>query len=277
MTAVLDKRVVLPWLLPGLHLVGASLVACLIHFDVGGVPVAVVFDSLVYAGAALVGMWAGLGRHSKIAGFAGVGASLLAIVALVGGSLWHSISGPLGPGNDFWVTVWLVLFQLALATLSMAIVVAAMVGLRQQGVVLAAEPASIGHELPPVRFSVRQLLLSMVIVGVMLKLGPITRTMFDDYRSYLSSVVALGSGGMVLGAVALAGLWGIFGGPPSIVRIVAALVVAGTLGLLPPYYFPELLTDEVGASVAATILESLLVMATLAAVRVGGYRLVRPA
>ncbi|HVX11162.1 MAG TPA: hypothetical protein VHC22_08280 [Pirellulales bacterium] len=275
MTAVLDKPVVLPWLLTGLYLAGASLVAGMIHFDVGGVPAAVVFDSLVYAGAALVGMWAGLGRHSKIAGFAGVGSSLLVIVALVGGSLWHSISGPMGPGNDFWVTVLLVLFQLALATLSMAIVVAAMVYLRQQGVVLAAEPTS-GDELQPVRFSLRQLMLGMVVVGVMLKLGPITRARFNDYHSYSSSVVALGSGGILLGAVALAGLWGVFGGPPSIVRMVAALVVAGILGLLPPYYFPELLTDEVGPSVAATMLESLLVMATLTAVRVAGYRLTKP-
>lgn len=266
---------VLLWFLAGTYFVGTCAVACLIHFDRGGVPLATVFDALVYAGAALIGMWAGLGSHSKRAGCAGVGASMALIAALVSGSLYHSISGPMGPGNDIWVTIWLVLFQLALATLSMAVVVAATLWLRGRQMVLVVEPVAATRKLDPVHFSLRELFLLMVAVGVMLKLGPVTRAFLDDYRSYLSSLVALASGGMVLGAVGLAGLWAIFGGPVSVVRIAAAIVLAAALGFLPPYYFPALLTDDVIASVAATTLECLFVMAILAIVRAAGFRLVR--
>jgi hypothetical protein len=222
-------------------------------------------------------MWAGLGRHSKLAGFAGVGGCMTLIAALVSGSLWHSMSGPMGPGNDFWTTVWLVLFQLALATLSMAIVVAAMLALRRRGVLLVAEPALDARELEPVRFSLRQLFVLMLVVGVMIQLGPLVRQWFNDYRSYPSSLAALGSGGLVLGAVGLAGMWAVFGAGNSAVRIVASLLFAAALGTLPPYYFPTLLTADVGASVAATMLEWLLVTMTLTAVCAGGFRLARRA
>ncbi len=141
MSGFFPKQGLLLWLLATLYLAVASALAVLIHFEKGGVTAAIAFDALIYAAAALVGMWAGLARHSKRAGFAGVGAFMALIAVLVSGSLWHSMSGPMGPGNDFWTTVWLVLFQLALATLSMAIVVAAMLALRRRGVWLVAEPA----------------------------------------------------------------------------------------------------------------------------------------
>lgn len=276
----LNNRVLFLWLPAGLYVAGATAVACLIHFDVGSPPVAVTFESLIYAGAVLVGYWAGLGRHSKIAGFGGVGASLALLAALVFGSRWHGISGPMGPGNDLWVTIWLVLVQLALAVLSMAVTIAAMLWLRQRGVVLAvlaAEPIGTTEAINPIHFSLRQLFLLMVVVGVMLKLGPVTQAFLDDYRSYLSSVVAVASGSMVLGAVGLAGFWAIFGGAMSAARIGVAILLAAALGTLPPYYFPQLLTDDVAASVAATILEALFVIAILAAARAAGYRLVRRA
>ncbi len=60
-------------------------------------------------------------------------------------------------------------------------------------------------------------------------------------------------------------------------RIAASLLLAAAFGTLPPYYFPTLLTADVGASVAATTLEWLLVTATLAAVRAAGFRLARRA
>jgi hypothetical protein len=70
------KHAALLWLLASTYVAVATVVVCLIHFGIGGVSAATVFDALIYAGAALVGMWAGLGRHSKTAGFAGVGASM---------------------------------------------------------------------------------------------------------------------------------------------------------------------------------------------------------
>lgn len=262
-------------LLAAEYIAALGLAASLIHFDVGGVPLAVAFDALVYAAAALVGMWAGLGRHSKLAGFVGVGAAMALIAALVSGSLYHTISGPLGPGNDVWVVLWLVLQQLALFTLNMAIVIVAMLWLRQRGVTLTADPNATGAELEPIRFSLRQLFLLTAVVGIMLKLGPLARASLNDYRSYVSSLVALASGGMVLGATGLVGLWAIRGGPISAARMAVAVLLAASFGFLPPYYFPALLTDDIAASVAATTLETVIVMAALAIVRAVGWRLAR--
>jgi hypothetical protein len=301
------NRVLFLRLPAALYVAGASAVACLIHFDIGGRPMAVVFDALVCAGAVLVGLWAGLGQHSKIVGFVGVGASMVLLAALVFGSHWHGVSAPLGPGNDVWVTLWLVLVQLALAVLSMAVTIAAMLWLRQRGVVLVAQPVGSlpnkrdrhlatseggdlssssepavvfqqnreANELDPIHFSLRQLFLLMAAVGIMLKLGPVTRAFLDDYRSYLSSVVAVASGSVVLGAVGLAAFWAVFGGATSAGRIGFAILLAAALGFLPPYYFPQLLTDDVAASVVATTLEALFVMAILAPARAGGYCVVR--
>lgn len=269
------NRSVLLWLLAAEYIAGLGLAAFIIHFDAGGVPAAVAFDALVYAAAALVGMWAGLGRHSKLAGFVGVGAAMALIAALVSGSLYHTVSGPLGPGNDVWVVLWLVLQQLALFTLNLAIVIVAMLWLRQRGVTLTADLNAAGAELEPIRFSLRQLFLLTAVVGVMLKLGPLARASLNDYRSYVSSLVALASGGMVLGATGLAGLWAILGGPISAARMAVAVLLAASFGLLPPYYFPALLTDDIAASVAATTLEVIIVMAALAIVRAVGWRLAR--
>jgi hypothetical protein len=101
-----------------IHVAAGVGLVWLIDAGVGGTRLSMAFDALVYADASLVGMWAGLGRHSKAAGFFGVGGTVAAMAALVLGSLWHSISGLVGPGNDVWVTVWLLMFQLALAMLS---------------------------------------------------------------------------------------------------------------------------------------------------------------
>ena len=79
--------------LAGLYVAGAIALASLIHLDIGGRPIRVLFDAVIYAGAALVGLWAGLGRHSKTMGFAGVGATFVLVTTLVLASLWHSISG----------------------------------------------------------------------------------------------------------------------------------------------------------------------------------------
>lgn len=269
------KQLIPPSVLAGLYVVGASGLAGIIHLEIGGRPAVVAFDAVIYAGAVLVGLWAGLGRHSKTMGFAGVGASLVLVATLVLASLWHRISGPMGPGNDLWVTTWLVLLQLALAVLSMAVVIGAMLWLRDRGVVLVNEPLSEVGELEPFHFSLWQLFVLMAAVGVTIKLGPVARAFLDDYRSYLSSLIAVAMGGLVLGAVGLAALWAVFGGGMAAARIIGAIAIAAALGFLPPHYFPALLTDDVGGSIATTSLESFVVMAMLAVVRAGGYRLIR--
>ena len=261
-------------ILVAIHVASGVGLVSLIDAGIGGMRLSMAFDALVYADAALVGIWAGLGRHSKTAGFLGVGGTMLAMAALILGSLWHSISGPLGPGNDIWVTIWLLLFQLALAMLSMAVVVAALIWLRQRSIELRLDPlADASQNLPPVRFSLRQLLLLMAVAGVLLKLGPVARAYFNDYRSYISSVVALSAGGVCLGSVGLAALWAVFGGAPSASRIAVACLIAAVLGLFPPYYFPELLSDNFLASISITMMEALIVIGTLAVVRSSGYRL----
>lgn len=267
-----------PLILVAAHLAAGGVLVWLIDAGIGGVSLQIIFDALIYADATLVGFWAGLGRHSKAAGYLGVGAAVLAMAAFVFGALWHSISGPLGPGNDIWVTLWLWLFQLALTTLSMAVVMAALVWLRRRGVELRLDsPADASDELPPIRFSLRQLFLLTLVAGVMLKLGPVARAHLNDYRSYLSSVVALATGGVCLGGVGLAGLWAIFGGRASAARLAVACLIAAVLGLFPPYYFPALHGDDFLGTVAVTITQLVIVISTLAILRARGYRLGRPA
>ncbi|HVA51222.1 MAG TPA: hypothetical protein VNH11_33075 [Pirellulales bacterium] len=268
-------REVILWLLAAAHLAAAVVLVWLIDSG-GGPPLEAAFDALVYADAALVGIWTGWGRHSKATGFLGVGLATLTAAVCSWGSLRHTLGALTGPGNDMWVITWLVLFAVGLSLLTMAMVVAVLLYLRQRGIDLClGEPPNATGELPPVRFSLRQMFLLMAVTGILLKLGPVANAYLNDYRSYLCSTVALLSGGVCLGSVALVAAWAVFGGPPSAGRIVTALALAAVFGLFPPYYFPYLLSDNFAASVAVTCLESLVVMASLAVVRASGYRLVQ--
>lgn len=159
--------------LAALHLAAGAMLAWSIDAGVGSPVVEVLLDALVYADAGLLAVWAGLGRHSKWAGFFGVGLGMACLAGFVAWALRHSMSGLTGPGNDFWTTVWLWLFQLALALLSMAVVLAVLLRLRQRGFVLQrARRAEAIVQSAEVQFSLRQLMLLVFFVAALVKLGP---------------------------------------------------------------------------------------------------------
>lgn len=260
--------------LAGLHLTAGAALAWLIDSGVGSPIAAALLDALVYADAGLLAIWAGLGRHSKRAGFLGVGLGMTFLAALVAWALRHSMSGLTGPGNDFWTTVWLWLFQLALALLSMAVVLAVLLRLRQRGAglrpVMSSQNAA---EAAEIQFSLRQLMIMVFLVATLVRLGPMVREHLNDYRSYLSSLLAMSLGGACLGATALLGLWAALGRRATAWRPIMALLLAGSFGLLPPYYFPDLFSEDFVASVAVFSLAELFTIGSLLAVRSSGYRL----
>lgn len=260
--------------LAALHLAAGATLAWSIDAGIGSPVVEVLLDALVYADAGLLAAWAGLGRHSKWAGFFGVGLGMACLAGLAAWALRHSMSGLAGPGNDFWTTVWLWLFQLALALLSMAVVLAVLLRLRQRGFVLQRiRPAEAIAQSPEVQFSLRQLMLLVFIVAALVKLGPVMRAHLNDYRSYVSSVVALSLGALCLGTTTLIGLWAALGRRATVGRAAVALTLAASFGLLPPYYFPDLFSGDFAASVAAFVAAELITLGSLQPVRWLGFRL----
>lgn len=248
--------------------------AWLIDTGSGSQILSALLDALVYADAGLLAIWAGLGRHSKRKGFVGVGLGMSFLSALVAWALRHSISGLTGPGNDFWTTVWLWLFQLALALLAMAVVLAVLLRLRQHGAALMpVTSAQNSTEAAEMQFSLWQLMILVFVVAALVRLGPMVREHLNDYRSYLSSVLAMSMGGACLGATALLGLWAALGRRATAWRSIVALVLAGSFGLLPPYYFPDLFSEDFVASVAVFSIAELITISSLLLVRASGYRL----
>lgn len=260
--------------LAALHLAAGAMLAWSIDAGVGSPVVEVLLDALVYADAGLLAVWAGLGRHSKWAGFFGVGLGMACLAGFVAWALRHSMSGLTGPGNDFWTTVWLWLFQLALALLSMAVVLAVLLRLRQRGFVLQrARRAEAIVQSSEIQFSLRQLMLLVFFVAALVKLGPLMRAHLNDYRSYVSSVVALSLGAICLGTTTLIGLWAALGQHATVGRVVVALGLAALFGLLPPYYFPDLFSGDFAASVAVFATVGAITVGSLLAVRWLGFRL----
>ena len=262
-----------PLMLVVSHFAAGASLAWLIDRGIGSPVTEALLDALVYADAGLLAVWAGSGRHSKWVGFTGVGLGMAGLSALVAWALRHGMSGLTGPGNDVWTTVWLWLFQLALAMLAMAVVLAVLLWLRQRGIALhnvAREQRLVDAD--EIQFSLRQLMLLVVLVAVLVKLGPLMRANLNDYRSYLSSVVALSLGALCLGAATLIGVWATLGRRATVFRAVVAIALAGSFGLLPPYYFPELFSDDFLASVAVFAAAETVTIGSLQLVRNLGFR-----
>lgn len=256
------------------HLVAGVALAWLI--DTGtDLPITnALLDALVYADAGLLALWVGLGRHSKLKGFVGVGFGMAFLAALVAWALRHGMSGLAGPGNDFWTTVWLWLFQLALALFAMAVVLAALLGLRRHGAALTRlTPAQASAETAEIQFSLRQLMLLVFFVAALVRLGPLVREHLNDYRSYVSSLLAISIGGACLGATTLLAMWAVLGRRTTLWRPLVALLLAGSFGLLPPYYFPALFSDDLVASVAVFAAAEAITIGSLLVVRWSGYRM----
>lgn len=261
----------LGWL-AGLHvLAGGAAAACLL-LGVFATAAEACLDALLGAELALLGIWAGLGEHSKAAGFAGVAAgtgyfSLLEMLAV-----WPVALG--AAPYDGYVVLWYLMFFLALALLTLTAMVAASVWLRRRGVRLRRTiGAPEAADSDDVQFSMRQLMLLVFVVAVLVRLGPGVRARLNDYNSSAAMLLAVSCWSVCFAAVGLSSLWAVLSRRLSAARFAIALCLAGGLSLLPPYYFPKLLTDDFIRSAAVILGAAAIVMGSLLAVRRYGYRL----
>ncbi len=234
-----------------------------------------IFDALLAAEIGLLGLWAGFGHHSKMVGFLGVLTGLAYASVLQLARSWPEISATIA--FDGWLVLWYLMFYLALAMMTLTMIVATAVAMRLRGVALTRDPYSKEvHEAEAVQFSTRQLMLLVCAVAVLVKLGPTFQTRLNDYRSSLAMLAAVLCWGICFGAVALAGLWASLQNRVTAARLAAATVLAASLSLLPPYYFPELLTSDFFGSAAIVVGAAWIIIGSLLIVRQSGYRLSSP-
>ncbi|HEV3003909.1 MAG TPA: hypothetical protein VGX78_05580 [Pirellulales bacterium] len=237
----------------------------------------VVFDAVCFADAGLLGVWAGLGRHSKAAGFAGAGLGLIYLGALAAVGLRPSLDGRIGHADDIYVIVWVWLLLLALALATIATIVAASMALRRKNIRLVRYNSQDGTNFETLQFSILQLMILVFVVAVLVKLGPFAQTYLNDYHSYVSSLVAVVTGGVSFGGVATVAACAALATRRPGTCSLAAIALSAAVGLLPPYYFPRFLTDDFVATLATTALEATIVAGTLLVMRRFGFRLVRGA
>ncbi|HXT57149.1 MAG TPA: hypothetical protein VN699_00875 [Pirellulales bacterium] len=228
-------------------------------------------DALLGAELGMLGVWAGFGEHSKAAGFVGVAAGTTYVSILEMAEAWPAVAAT---GADAYVVLWYLMFYLALALLALSGIVATAVVLRRRGVRLRREPIGTeGLAGEDVQFSMRQLMLLVFVVAVLVRLGPTVQAKFNSYFSAVSMLLAIACWGACFATVALAGLWAALGGRLSAARICMAGGLAGGLSLLPPYYFPELLTDDFARSAVVLVGALGIEIGSLLVIRGCGYRL----
>ncbi|HEV3022204.1 MAG TPA: hypothetical protein VGX76_07040 [Pirellulales bacterium] len=256
--------------------VGFGAAACVEH-GWHARPAQVVFDAVCFADAGLLGVWAGLGRHSKAAGFIGAGLGLIYLGALAAVGLRPSLAGRISPVDDIYVVVWVWLLLLALALATIATIVAASMVLRKKDIRLARLGTQDGANFETLQFSILQLMILVFVIAILVKLGPFAQTYLNDYHSYLSSLVAVVTGGLSFGGVAMVAAWAALATRRPGAWSLVAIVLSAAIGLLPPYYFPRFLTDDFVATSATTALEATFVAGTLLVMRRFGFRLVRGA
>ena len=158
--------------------------------------------------------------------------------------------------------------------LTLTALVAAAVWLRRRGVRLsAAAAADETASAEDVQFSMRQLMLAVLVVAVLVKLGPTAQARLNDYFSPTAMLLAVSCWSICFAMVALGGFWAALSPRLSVAKFALAVAVAGGLSFLPPFYFPKLLTDDFARSVAVLLGALAIVIGSLLVVRRTGYRL----
>jgi hypothetical protein len=99
------------------------------------------------------------------------------------------------------------------------------------------------------------------------------RARFNDYLSSAAMLLAVACWSVCFAAVGLAGVWAVLSRRLSAARFAITFFLAGGLSLLPPYYFPILLTDNFARSAAVLLGAMTIVIGSLLIVRQCGYRL----
>jgi len=259
--------------LGAIHVAAGSLAAACVANGMVPAAAETFLDALLVADLALLGIWAGFGEHSKLAGFVGVAAGASYFCVLETLAAWNEIAGATA-GIDGYVMLWYWMYFLAMALLTLTVLVAAAVWLRRRGVRLRrAESGSETTCSDDVQFSMRQLMLLVFVVAALVRLGPSVRARFNDYLSSAAMLLAVACWSVCFAAVGLAGVWAVLSRRLSPARFAIAYSLAGGLSLLPPYYFPILLTDNFVRSAAVLLGATTIVIGSLLIVRQSGYRL----
>ncbi|HVW39401.1 MAG TPA: hypothetical protein VHB99_18920, partial [Pirellulales bacterium] len=164
----------LVWL-GAIHVVAGGIAAVALATGVASVASEAFLEALLGADIALLGIWAGFGDHSKAAGFLGVAAGSSCFCALKTLAVWNEIASATA-GIDGYVLLWYWMYFLAMALLTLTVLVAAAVWLRRRGVRLRrTESGSETTCSDDVQFSMRQLMLLVFVVAALVRLGPSVR------------------------------------------------------------------------------------------------------
>ena len=259
--------------LGAVHVAAGSMAGACVISGIAPTAAETFLDALLVADLALLGIWAGFGEHSKLAGFVGVTAGSIYFCVLKTLAAWNEIAGGTA-GIDGYVMLWYWMYFLAMALLTLTVLVAAAVWLRRRGMHLRipAAPRASG-ESDDLQFSLRQLLFLVFLVAVLVNAGPTVRAKFNSYLSPAAMLLAVSCASACFAAVGLGGLWSALSLRPSAAKFALAFSLAGGLSLLPPYYFPELLTNDFVRSAAVLLGATTIVIGSLLAVRQCGYRL----
>lgn len=215
---------------------------------------AVVAVALVLAQACLLGLWAGFGGASGPIRLAGLGVGVVAsTVALAVATR--------GDGREF---LLLPLFCAALIAPVAAV-------LRLRGVEPRLDPgpsAAAGRE--GLRFSIRGLMIFTALVAV-----PIggARSLRASLGSRGPSLFLIAVWSVCFVVVALAAAWAALGRERPPARVAAVLLVATALGALFAYGIGEDGLESFACFLICSVLQSVIVLATLLVLRRAGYRL----
>lgn len=124
------------------------------------------------------------------------------------------------------------------------------------------------------QFSLRHLFMFMAVVSVALASSTIMRSLLDKAGQIASVVLISGLIIVCFVEAILVAIWASLGEGRMLVRITAAIGLATTTGLIPPFYFEGQLRDY-AITVGITTLSQVVTVASLLVVRSAGYRLVQ--
>jgi hypothetical protein len=211
--------------------------------------VAGVFIGLVFSQTSLLGIWGSLGNSlwwKRVIGIS-VGVSYLGLL--------------LGNGVDEIDSSIFILVAVATSFVAMPLFIA-----RSLRVALRRELALL-QPVPRVQFSIRYLLILMIVVACVISLGKLIRYHLDD-GDIFTRLISLA---LTCGVVGMLPVWLVFAAKRPIPYSIGLVIVGACAG----YYLALALSDGVAIWATAMVTEAVSVVVSLLVVRSWGYRLVR--
>jgi hypothetical protein len=207
---------------------------------------------IVFCQTSLLGIWGGLGTSSWWSRLLGlvVGTGYLGLL------LDFCVGGPYRDNG--------IILSLAIVLVAGVLLIARCFRVR-----ICLTPVA-KAAVPPIQFSIRQLLILTFAVACLVTLGKwLGPDLVPDTPSFVVESI-----GLLLAAVALISVWPVLGTRRPILPSVIAIAAAAGLGFCFARLFPPVV-DLVAFWMTITSVEALYLVASLLAVRASGYRLVR--